>query len=76
MGPPVCLLTVNDSAEESAFVVREIRRLRKHTRGLVTEKDVAILLRSNALSREVEEALVKEGMAYRMVCECAGVATK
>ncbi|RUS29648.1 hypothetical protein BC938DRAFT_480409 [Jimgerdemannia flammicorona] len=67
LGSPVTLLTLRDGKEEAAFVAREVRRLVRRGRGIVTPADVAVLMRSNTVSRELEEALVREGIAYRVV---------
>jgi DNA helicase-2/ATP-dependent DNA helicase PcrA len=52
---------------EAAWLVSEIKRIRALTGNLLQVDDVAILLRTAALSRVIEGALGKEGIPYRMV---------
>lgn len=52
---------------EAAWLVSEIKRIRALTGNLLQADDIAILLRSAALSRVIEGALGKEGIPYRMV---------
>ena len=53
--------------DEARWVVMEIKRLRAMTGNLTTFSDCAILLRSAHLSLQIENALGKAGMPYRMV---------
>ena len=56
------------SAEaEGLWIVSEIGRAMHLTGGLLEHADFAILLRSAALSRQIESALGKTGIPYRMV---------
>ena len=56
------------SAEiEASWIVSEILRVVGLTGGLLTFDDFAILLRSAALSRQIEAAMGRAGIAYRMV---------
>lgn len=53
--------------KEAEWIVTEIQRCMGMTGGLMDLNDVAILLRSSALSRLIETALGRAGIAYRMV---------
>ncbi|MBW0480702.1 hypothetical protein O181_020417 [Austropuccinia psidii MF-1] len=53
--------------EEAAFIAQEIRRLIAHTGGRLTYNDFSILMRYNALSRNLEAALQSAGIPSRMV---------
>ncbi|KAH7383611.1 P-loop containing nucleoside triphosphate hydrolase protein [Cadophora sp. MPI-SDFR-AT-0126] len=53
--------------KEAQWIVTEIQRVRGMTGELLDLNDFAILLRSSALSRLIETALGKAGIAYRMV---------
>ncbi|KAG0145759.1 hypothetical protein CROQUDRAFT_658266 [Cronartium quercuum f. sp. fusiforme G11] len=53
--------------EESEFIVQEIQRVIAHTGGQLTYDDFSILLRYNALSRNLEAALQSAGIPSRMV---------
>ncbi|KAK0103022.1 hypothetical protein ONS96_005635 [Cadophora gregata f. sp. sojae] len=53
--------------KEAQWIVTEIQRVRGMTGDLLDLNDFAVLLRSSALSRLIETALGKAGIAYRMV---------
>ncbi|KAL2067213.1 hypothetical protein VTL71DRAFT_1637 [Oculimacula yallundae] len=53
--------------KEAQWIVNEIQRIRGMTGELLDLNDFAILLRSSALSRLIESALGKAGIAYKMV---------
>lgn len=64
-GEKVNLYRAQDDREEAWFVIREIMRL-------VREKgyryqDFALLYRTNAQSRSFEEALIQQGLPYRVI---------
>ncbi|HYH04772.1 MAG TPA: DNA helicase PcrA, partial [Bacillota bacterium] len=64
-GEKINVYRAQDDREEAWFVVREIMRL-------VREKgyryqDFALLYRTNAQSRTIEEALVQQGLPYRVI---------
>ncbi|TYO96675.1 ATP-dependent DNA helicase PcrA [Geothermobacter ehrlichii] len=62
-GEPLVLQGLPDDLEEARFVTREIARLRDEGRHL---RDVAVFYRTNAQSRVLEEALVREKIPYVM----------
>ncbi len=55
---------LEDEREEARFVCRQIER---HVRGGRDLRGAAVFYRTNAQSRVVEDALVAEGIPYRMV---------
>lgn len=55
------------SYSEAEWLVSEIKRIQALSGGMLQNDDFAILLRSAALSRTIEAALGKAGVAYRMV---------
>lgn len=55
------------AAAEAQWMVTEIKRCITLTGQLLKPSDFAILLRSAALSRQIESELGKQGIAYRMV---------
>jgi DNA helicase-2/ATP-dependent DNA helicase PcrA len=61
------LRTLPSAAAEAAWIVAEITRAKALTGDLFNYDDFAILLRSATLSRLIETALGKAGIAYRMV---------
>ena len=61
------LRKLKGAAVEAEWIVAEIRRALLMSGGMLTHNDVAILLRSASLSRHVESALGKAGIAYKMV---------
>jgi len=64
-GEPVTLVEVYNEQEEGQFVAREIRRLQ--ARGIASPGDCAVLYRTNAQSRAVEEAFLQLGMRYKLI---------
>ncbi|CZR61093.1 probable ATP-dependent DNA helicase [Phialocephala subalpina] len=56
-----------DAHKEAEWIITEIQRIKGLTGDLLDLNDFAILLRSSALSRLIESALGKAGIAYRMV---------
>ncbi|EKD15854.1 ATP-dependent DNA helicase pcrA [Drepanopeziza brunnea f. sp. 'multigermtubi' MB_m1] len=61
------LRKLSGAQKEAHWIVTEIQRIRGMTGELLDLNDFAILLRSSALSRLIETALGKAGIAYRMV---------
>ncbi|PSR81054.1 P-loop containing nucleoside triphosphate hydrolase protein [Coniella lustricola] len=61
------LRRLKTSADEAGWIVSEIRRIQMFSGNMMGPEDMAILLRSAALSRQVEAALGKAGIAYRMI---------
>lgn len=66
-GAKPVLRKLKSSAAEGEWIVAEIRRAVMLFGGMLRYEDVAILLRSASLSRHVESALGKAGVAYRMI---------
>ncbi|KAI8301215.1 ATP-dependent DNA helicase srs2 [Colletotrichum sp. SAR11_240] len=61
------LRRLKSSAVEAEWMVSEIKRMLLMAGKMLNHDDVAILLRSASLSRHIESALGKAGLAYRMV---------
>ncbi|KAK2929903.1 DExx box DNA helicase domain superfamily [Fusarium oxysporum f. sp. vasinfectum] len=61
------LRTLKSSSSEGEWIVSEIKRVIMMFGDMLNFEDVAILLRSAALSRHIESALGKAGVAYRMI---------
>ena len=64
-GAPITVHEAYDEDEEAEFAVETIRRLTG--RGEASPGDFAIMYRTNAQSRRIEEAFVRAGMSYRLV---------
>ncbi len=64
-GPRITLFEAYDESEESNYVVDEIRRLA--ARGEFHPGDCAVMYRTNAQSRTLEEAFVRKGLRYKLV---------
>ena len=64
-GGPVVLHESYDEEDEALFVVQEIKRLAADES--LAYHDIAVMYRTNAQSRPVEEALVRRGIPYRLV---------
>jgi DNA helicase-2/ATP-dependent DNA helicase PcrA len=61
------LRQLKSASAEAEWIVSEIRRVLMMSGSMLAHNDVAILLRSAALSRHVESSLGKAGIAYKMV---------
>ncbi|KAK5662068.1 hypothetical protein OQA88_10182, partial [Cercophora sp. LCS_1] len=61
------LRRLKSASAEGEWIVSEIKRIVLMSGNMLTHGDVAILLRSAALSRQVESALGKAGIKYKMV---------
>lgn len=64
-GPPVVWCRTPSERDEAEYVVEEIERLRREEG--IGYGDVALLYRTHAQSRALEEAFVRRGIPYRMV---------
>jgi DNA helicase-2/ATP-dependent DNA helicase PcrA len=64
-GLPVQMLQVNGERQEGDAIVRRVRN--GVDSGLRKFRDFAVLYRTNAQSRSVEEAMVHQGIPYRVV---------
>jgi len=63
-GPPITIFEANNAYAEADFIATEIRSLR----GLGYDwNDFAVLYRTNAQSRILEEIFLSEGLPYRLV---------
>ncbi len=62
-GDPAKLYAAFDHRDEAAFVAREARRLL----GRYRPEEIAVLYRTNAQSRVLEEAFRRQGVAHRVV---------
>jgi DNA helicase-2/ATP-dependent DNA helicase PcrA len=65
-GERVTLVAALDERDEADFVIEEIQKRRYAARGRAL-RDVAVLYRTNAQSRAIEEALRRAGLPYRLV---------
>eukprot|EP00050_Salpingoeca_kvevrii_P000494 m.149616 g.149616 ORF g.149616 m.149616 type:complete len:918 (+) comp10134_c0_seq1:100-2853(+) len=66
-GPPVLFRTFATPVEEALMIAKSIVTYCRAFRGLVTLDDFAILIRAGYLTRELEQALVRTEMPFRMV---------
>ena len=65
-GEPVVVVQAHDEHHEAQTIAREIERLRRE--GIVTSaRDVAVLYRTNAQSRAIEDVFRGFGLAYQVV---------
>lgn len=62
-GKQVHFYTAQNDYQETYFVIDEIRKLKREGSDY---RDIAILYRNNALSRIFEDALIKEGLPYKI----------
>ncbi|KAL8934985.1 MAG: hypothetical protein Q9211_004943, partial [Gyalolechia sp. 1 TL-2023] len=66
-GTSPVLRRLPSSDAEASWIVSEIKRAIGMTGGMLKHPDFAVLLRSAALSRQIESAMGKAGVPYRMV---------
>jgi DNA helicase-2/ATP-dependent DNA helicase PcrA len=64
-GQKVTMAQVYDEQEEADAVVTEVRRLTRQDDFSLS--DIAVLYRTNAQSRSLEEVLVRQGIPYKLV---------
>ena len=64
-GPKIILFEAYDEKEEGFFIVDEIQRLAREN--LAQPGECAIMYRTNAQSRAIEEAFLHKNMPYRLV---------
>ncbi|MDI7277714.1 MAG: UvrD-helicase domain-containing protein, partial [Anaerolineae bacterium] len=64
-GQPILLYEAYDEQEEAQFVVDEIQRL--VARGVCRAGECAVMYRTNAQSRVLEDEFVRRGVPYRIV---------
>jgi DNA helicase-2/ATP-dependent DNA helicase PcrA len=64
-GEPVHLIEAYDEREEAEYVVRQARRLAVD--GVCPLREMAIMYRTNAQTRALEDALMARGMRYQLV---------
>ena len=64
-GGPIVVHEAYDEEDEAAFVAEEIKRLVRDEK--LRHQDIAVMYRTNAQSRPMEEALVRRNMPYRLV---------
>ena len=64
-GEPVSVVEAYTEQEEAQFVINEVERL--VSRGDVSLGDCAVLYRTNAQSRALEETFIRYGTPYRLV---------
>lgn len=67
VGTRPVLRKLGNAHKEAEWIITEIQRCKGMMGDLLDLNDIAILLRSSALSRLIESALGKAGIAYRMV---------
>jgi DNA helicase-2/ATP-dependent DNA helicase PcrA len=65
VGEQITIHEAYNEEEEAAYVVGEIRKL--HARGEFALRDCAVMYRTNAQSRALEEACIRAGMPYVVV---------
>lgn len=61
------LRRLQDSQHEAMWIIQEIKRATLLTGNMLNHGDIAILVRSAALSRPIEQALARAAIPYRMI---------
>lgn len=63
-GPLLEIAVAENEREEAAFITREISQLQKNS---ISLRDIAVLYRTNAQSRVLEETFIKRSIPYRLI---------
>jgi DNA helicase II / ATP-dependent DNA helicase PcrA len=66
-GSQPVLRTLADVHIEARWIAREVKRIIGLTGRMITEKDVAILVRTANMTRPIESGLASAGVRYRIV---------
>ncbi|KAG2223510.1 hypothetical protein INT45_000830, partial [Circinella minor] len=66
-GVPISMLRMEDGTMEAQSVAKEIKRIIEYSGGLITYKDIAILVRMNYLSRPFETSLNGLNIPYVVI---------
>lgn len=66
-GSKIKLYTARNGFDEADFVVDEIGSTKKYSKNKLDYRDIAVLYRTNAQSRVLEEALLHAGIPYTLV---------
>lgn len=64
-GLPITVVEAYNAEEEARFVVQEVEHLREQ--GVAMPGECAVMYRTNAQSRTVEEACIRYGLSYKLV---------
>ena len=64
-GEPIKLYVADDEHDEASFIAGEIHRLTSQEGH--SNSDVAIMYRTNAQSRAIEDAFIRNGIPYRVI---------
>jgi DNA helicase II / ATP-dependent DNA helicase PcrA len=64
-GPLIKVMEAYNERDEARFIVDEVQRL--SARGLVQNSDCAVMYRTNAQSRALEEGFIRSQVPYRLV---------
>lgn len=66
-GQRIKLYSASNGFAEADFVIDEVQSLIANGQSLITYRDIAVLYRTNAQSRVLEEALLHSGIPYTLV---------
>ncbi|CEG78325.1 hypothetical protein RMATCC62417_12954 [Rhizopus microsporus] len=66
-GIPISIISVHDHLKQSEFVASEIRKVVTYSKGLIQYKDIAILMRMNYISNDLETAFRNHKIPYVVV---------
>ncbi|KAI9253027.1 P-loop containing nucleoside triphosphate hydrolase protein [Sporodiniella umbellata] len=66
-GIPISLASVGDQKNQAEFVACEIRKIISYSKGLINYSDIAVLMRMNFISNDVENAFRSHSIPYVVV---------
>ncbi|KAI8638789.1 P-loop containing nucleoside triphosphate hydrolase protein [Parasitella parasitica] len=68
VGIPISILSTRNEDTQAEFVAKEIKKVIKYSKGLVSFKDFAVLMRSNFTSRKFEATFRKLRIPFSIIC--------
>lgn len=66
-GVPISFIDTPNEETQAEFVAAEIKRVIKYSKGLITFKDIAVLMRMNYISQKFEHTFRKHKIPYTVV---------
>ncbi|CAO0794680.1 unnamed protein product [Mucor circinelloides] len=66
-GIPISLISTRNEDEQAEFVAKEIKKVIKYSKGLVTYKDFAVLMRMNYISQKFEATFRKQRIPFTII---------
>jgi DNA helicase II / ATP-dependent DNA helicase PcrA len=66
-GPGIVVEQLGNEIDEAEYIIREVEQLTSPSSARMALNDIAVLYRTNAQSRALEEAFLRRGLPYRII---------